>query len=100
MFELMGSMGAEIILDETMNFSISTANLNNFEARYELVKTMRASILVLGALLGKYGTAKIALPGGCAIGTRPVNYHLDGLRKLGADIEIRNGYIHASCKRL
>ena len=83
MFELLGSMGVDIVLDESMKFSVDSSNLNNFEARYELVKTMRASILVLGALLGRYGQAKIALPGGCAIGTRPVNFHLTALEQMG-----------------
>ena len=73
MFELIGSMGADISLDEKMNFKLNTSNLSNLEARYELVKTMRASILVLGSMVAKYGYAKIALPGGCAIGSRPVN---------------------------
>jgi len=100
MFELLGSMGAEILLDENMDFTISSANLNDIEARYELVKTMRASILVLGPLLAKYGKAKIALPGGCAIGTRPVNFHLDALKKMGAEIKLKNGYIEATSKRL
>ena len=78
-FELLGSMGSEILLDENMDFTISSHNLKDIEARYELVKTMRASILVLGPLLAKYGKARIALPVGCAIGSRPVNYHLDAL---------------------
>lgn len=99
-FELLGSMGAEILLDENMNFTISSFNLNDIEARYELVKTMRASILVLGPLLAKYGKARIALPGGCAIGTRPVNFHLDALKQLGAKIILKNGYIEASAKKL
>ena len=99
-FELLGSMGAEILLDENMDFTISSSNLKDIEARYELVKTMRASILVLGPLLAKYGKAKIALPGGCAIGTRPVNFHLDALRQLGAKINLKNGYIEASAKKL
>ena len=85
MFELLGSMGAEILLDENMDFTISSFNLNDIQARYELVKTMRASILVLGPLVAKYGKARIALPGGCAIGSRPVNYHLDALKQLGAE---------------
>jgi UDP-N-acetylglucosamine 1-carboxyvinyltransferase len=80
-FELLGSMGSEILLDENMDFTICSANLKDIEARYELVKTMRASILVLGPLLAKYGKARIALPGGCAIGTRPVNFHLDALKQ-------------------
>ena len=100
MFELLGSMGSEIVLDEKMDFTISSSNLKDIEARYELVKTMRASILVLGPLLAKYGRAKIALPGGCAIGSRPVNYHLDALKELGAVINLRNGYIEASAKKL
>ena len=100
MFELLGSMGAEILLDENMDFTISSANLKDIEARYELVKTMRASILVLGPLIAKYGKAKIALPGGCAIGTRPVNFHLDALKKMGAKIKLKNGYIEAMAKKL
>ena len=100
MFEILGSMGAEITLNESMDFIISTANLNDFEARYELVKTMRASILVLGSLVAKHGFARIALPGGCAIGSRPVNFHLDALEQLGAKIELKSGYIEASCSKL
>ena len=96
MFELLGSMGSEILLDEDMNFTICSDNLSDVEARYELVKTMRASILVLGPLVAKYGKARIALPGGCAIGTRPVNYHLDALKQMGAKIVLKNGYIEAS----
>ena len=100
MFELLGSMGSDIILDENMNFTIFSKDLKDTEARYELVKTMRASILVLGPLVAKYGKAKIALPGGCAIGSRPVNYHLDSLEKMGAKIKLKNGYIEASSKKL
>ena len=100
MFELLGSMGADILLDENMNFTISSFALKDTEARYELVKTMRASILVLGPLIAKYGKARIALPGGCAIGSRPVNYHLDALKQMGAKIELKNGYIEASAKEL
>ena len=100
MFELLGSMGADILLNENMDFTIASNNLSEKEARYELVKTMRASILVLGPLVAKYGEAKIALPGGCAIGTRPVNYHLDALEQLGASITLKNGYIEASAKKL
>ena len=100
MFELLGSMGAEILLDENMNFTINTTNLNEIEARYELVKTMRASILVLGPLLARHGKAKIALPGGCAIGSRPVNYHLDSLKKMGVNISLKNGYIEAKVDKL
>ena len=100
MFEILGSMGADITLNETMDFTISTSNLHDFEARYELVKTMRASILVLGSLVARHGFARIALPGGCAIGTRPVDFHLDALEQLGAKIELKNGYIEASAKKL
>ena len=100
MFELLGSMGSEILLDENMDFTISSANLTDIEARYELVKTMRASILVLGPLLSKYGKARIALPGGCAIGSRPVNFHLDALKQMGASITLRNGYIEANASQL
>ena len=100
MFELLGSMGADIVLNENMDFTIASNNLSEKEARYELVKTMRASILVLGPLVAKYGEARIALPGGCAIGSRPVNYHLDALEQLGATITLKNGYIEASAKKL
>ena len=100
MFELLGSMGADILLDESMNFTIKSNNLKDIEARYELVKTMRASILVLGPLVSKYGKARIALPGGCAIGSRPVNYHLKSLKQMGAKIILKNGYIEASAKKL
>ena len=100
MFEILGSMGADILLDEDMNFTIQSNDLKDIEARYELVKTMRASILVLGPLLAKYGKARIALPGGCAIGSRPVNYHLDSLRQMGAEIVLKNGYIEASAENL
>ena len=100
MFELLGSMGANITLDESMNFIISSAGIHDTEARYELVKTMRASILVLGPLVAKFGKAKIALPGGCAIGSRPVNFHLDALEQLGASINLENGYIEATAGRL
>jgi len=100
MFELLGSMGADITLDESMDFKVDASNLIDVEARYELVKTMRASILVLGALIAKYGKAKIALPGGCAIGSRPVNFHLNALKKLGAEIELKDGYIVAKARKL
>ena len=100
MFEILGSMGADITLNENMDFIISTSKLYDYEARYELVKTMRASILVLGSLVARHGFARIALPGGCAIGTRPVDFHLDALEKLGAKIELKNGYIEATSKKL
>ena len=100
MFEILGSMGAEITLNEGMDFIISTSKLHDYEARYELVTTMRASILVWGSLVARHGFARIALPGGCAIGTRPVDFHLDALAKLGAKIELKNGYIEATAKKL
>ena len=100
MFELLGSMGAKIVLNENMDFDISSNSLDDTEARYELVKTMRASILVLGPLVARYGRARIALPGGCAIGSRPVNFHLDALEQLGAKIILRNGYIEATANEL
>ncbi len=100
MFELLGSMGADILLDENMDFTVTSKNLIDIEARYELVKTMRASILVLGPLVAKYGKARIALPGWCAIGSRPVNYHLDSLKQMGAKIVLKNGYIEATAAKL
>ena len=83
-----------------LDFQVDASKLIDVEARYELVKTMRASILVLGALIAKYGKAKIALPGGCAIGSRPVNFHLNALKKLGAEIELKDGYILAKARKL
>ena len=85
MIEVLGSMGAHITLDEDMNLEIDTSNLMNQLARYELVKTMRASVLVLGPLLAKFGKAEVALPGGCAIGSRPVNLHLECMKKFMKD---------------
>ena len=81
-----------------MEVEICTKSVNKFIAPYEMVKTMRASILVLGPLLANYGKAKVSLPGGCAIGSRPVNLHIDGLKAMGAKIEVENGYIFASSK--
>jgi len=98
--ELLGRMGVDLTLDERMTIEINAGSIREFHAPYELVRTMRASILVLGPLLARYGKAEVSLPGGCAIGSRPVNLHIDGLRKLGADIRVENGYIHASAKRL
>jgi UDP-N-acetylglucosamine 1-carboxyvinyltransferase len=91
---LLGYMGVSIVMDEKMNMEINASTIQNFLAPYELVKTMRASILVLGPLLAKYGEAKVSLPGGCAIGTRPVDIHLKGLEALGAEITVDAGYIH------
>jgi|TARA_B100000953_G_scaffold298797_1_gene296667 UDP-N-acetylglucosamine 1-carboxyvinyltransferase len=96
--ELLGLMGSKITVNERMNIEIDNAEINNFFAPYELVKTMRASILVLGPLLARYGKADVSLPGGCAIGSRPVNIHLQGLMAMGAEITTDSGYIRASTK--
>ncbi len=98
--ELLGRMGAQLVVDERMLIAVDAAGVNDFFAPYELVKTMRASILVLGPLLARHGQAVVSLPGGCAIGSRPVNLHLEGLSKMGADIRVENGYIHAKASRL
>jgi len=98
--ELLGRMGVSLTVDERMNVEVDTRTLTDCFAPYELVKTMRASILVLGPLLARYGEANVSLPGGCAIGTRPVNLHVDGLRQLGAELNIESGYIKARCDRL
>ncbi|MCL5668452.1 MAG: UDP-N-acetylglucosamine 1-carboxyvinyltransferase [Gammaproteobacteria bacterium] len=98
--ELLGQMGVRITIDERMNVEVDTRAIHNFRAPYELVKTMRASILVLGPLLARYGKAVVSLPGGCAIGPRPVNLHLQGLQAMGAEIQVENGYIHATANRL
>ncbi len=98
MLELLGCMGVESVVGEKMNVEINSSTIRDFNAPYELVKTMRASILVLGPMLSHYGQAEVALPGGCAIGSRPVNLHLAALKKMGADITVENGYIKASTK--
>ncbi len=98
--ELLGRMGVQLTIDEKMNIEVDSNTINKFEAPYELVKTMRASILVLGPLLARFGEAHVSLPGGCAIGTRPVDIHLSALEKMGADIQVEAGYIHAKVKRL
>lgn len=92
---LLGEMGVSLTIDETMNISVDTSTIRNFIAPYELVRTMRASILVLGPLLARFGEGHVSLPGGCAIGSRPIDIHLDGLRAMGAIIEVKNGYIDA-----
>jgi len=97
---LLMDMGANFVLEEDGSIFIDSSKLTNLIAQYSLVKTMRASILTLGPMLAKYKQAKISLPGGCAIGTRPVNLHLDALEKMGATIEVKNGYIYASTKEL
>ena len=98
MLELLGSMGVDMTLSEDMEVELDPSGLNDVGARYELVKTMRASVLVLGPLLAKTGYAKVALPGGCAIGSRPVNLHIDIMKKMGAQIYIKDGYIEAESK--
>lgn len=98
--ELLGLMGSELMLDERMNIEVNNRNVDRLYAPYELVKTMRASILALGPLLSRYGQAQVSLPGGCTIGSRPVDLHLKGLSAMGAQIEVNNGYIHARSRRL
>lgn len=97
MMELLGQLGAHLIVDEKMNVQVDSSQVNEFVAPYELVKTMRASILVLGPMLARFGKADVSLPGGCAIGTRPVDLHLKALKAMGADITVQNGYINARC---
>ncbi|MBU6469216.1 MAG: UDP-N-acetylglucosamine 1-carboxyvinyltransferase [Gammaproteobacteria bacterium] len=98
--ELLGSMGVGVTIDEHMRIEVDPASIREFYAPYELVKTMRASILVLGPLVTKFGRADVSLPGGCAIGTRPVNLHISGLEAMGATIKVENGYIRAQAERL
>ena len=98
--KLLGRFGVKLTLNEKMQVEINADSVSQFTAPYELVRTMRASILVLGPLLSRFGEANVSLPGGCAIGARPVNLHIDGLRAMGADIAVENGYIRARCKRL
>jgi len=98
--ELLGAMGVHLVIDEKLAIESDTATLRHCVAPYELVKTMRASILVLGPLLARFGEAEVSLPGGCAIGSRPVNLHIDGLRAMGAEIAVEQGYIKARAERL
>ncbi len=100
MLTLLQSMGAEVIFDEKMDLRLNAKEIEKYFAPYDLVKTMRASILVLGPLLSRFGRAEVSLPGGCAIGARPVNLHVKGLRAMGAKISIKNGYIYATAKKL
>jgi UDP-N-acetylglucosamine 1-carboxyvinyltransferase len=95
---LLGQMGVSLMLDERGNIRVNANDIHAFHAPYELVRTMRASILVLGPLLGRFGEADVSLPGGCAIGTRPVDQHLKGLQAMGAKIQVENGYIKAKVK--
>ena len=97
---LLGRMGVSITVDERMTIEIDPSTISSFAAPYELVKVMRASILVLGPLLARFGEADVSLPGGCAIGSRPVNLHLEGLRAMGAEISVDGGYIKARARRL
>ena len=98
--ELLGRMGVGVTLDDKMRVEVDPNLITDLYAPYELVKTMRASILVLGPMLARHGEAVVSLPGGCAIGSRPVNLHIDGLRAMGAEIEVEGGYIRARCDRL
>jgi UDP-N-acetylglucosamine 1-carboxyvinyltransferase len=98
--ELLGRMGVGLVVDERMRVEVDAGTICNLSAPYELVKTMRASILVLGPLLARFGSADVSLPGGCAIGSRPVNLHIEGLRAMGAQIRVENGYIRAQTRRL
>jgi len=98
--ELLGQMGVELVVDDRMRIHLDSRPATRYYAPYELVKTMRASILVLGPLLARFGQAEVSLPGGCAIGSRPVDQHIRGLAALGADISVEGGYIRARCKRL
>jgi len=97
---LLGRMGVQLIVDEKMRVEVDTSTIEEYYAPYELVKTMRASILVLGPLLARFGKAEVSLPGGCAIGSRPVDIHLKGLEAMGAKIRVENGYIHAEAEKL
>lgn len=96
---LLGQMGARLTLDERFSIEVDASRIHSFQAPYDLVRTMRASVLVLGPLLGRFGRAEVSLPGGCAIGTRPVDQHLKGMQALGAEINVENGYIRASAKQ-
>jgi len=98
--ELLGRMGVSLVVNEFLDIEVDTSTIDSFYAPYELVKTMRASILVLGPLLSRFGEAHVSMPGGCAIGQRPVNIHLEGLKAMGADIQVENGYIIARADRL
>jgi UDP-N-acetylglucosamine 1-carboxyvinyltransferase len=98
--ELLGHMGVHLTVNEKMDIEVDTCSINSLYAPYELVRTMRSSILVLGPMLSRFGRADVSLPGGCAIGSRPVNLHIKGLQAMGADIRVENGYIKARVDRL
>jgi len=98
--ELLGCMGVMVSIDEKLSVEVDCSTIKNQTAPYHLVKTMRSSILVLGPLLARYCEAEVSLPGGCAIGSRPVDLHIKGLQDMGAEIDVSNGYIHAKASRL
>ncbi|MFP4611369.1 MAG: UDP-N-acetylglucosamine 1-carboxyvinyltransferase, partial [Thiohalophilus sp.] len=98
--ELLGRMGVQITMTDNMGVEVDSSTIREYVAPYDLVKTMRASILVLGPLLARFGEAEVSLPGGCAIGSRPVNLHIHGLQQMGAEVTVENGYIKARAKRL
>jgi UDP-N-acetylglucosamine 1-carboxyvinyltransferase len=98
--ELLGRMGVHLTLNESMDIVVDATTINSLYAPYDLVRTMRSSILVLGPMLSRFGSADVSLPGGCAIGSRPVNLHIKGLQAMGADVEVINGYIKARVDRL
>ena len=100
MIRLITGMGVSVTLADDNKLILDSSKIRNFLAPYDLVKTMRASILVLGPLIARFGEASVSLPGGCAIGARPVNLHLDGLKAMGTDVEINEGYICAKAKKL
>jgi UDP-N-acetylglucosamine 1-carboxyvinyltransferase len=100
MIELLGRMGVSVTIDDRMRVEVDASTIRECVAPYELVRTMRASIVVLGPLLARFGRADVSLPGGCAIGARPVNIHVAGLQAMGADIQIENGYIRARADKL
>lgn len=100
MMGLLGRMGVKLVIDEKMQIEVNASSIDTCTAPYDLVKTMRASILVLGPLLTRFGEAVVSLPGGCAIGSRPVNLHINGLQAMGADIRVENGYVIAKADRL
>jgi len=97
---LLGQMGVEVSVDEKLGVELKAAQVDNLEAPYEMVKTMRASILVLGPMVARFGRARVSLPGGCAIGMRPVDLHIKGLQAMGAEIDIEHGYVMARANRL
>lgn len=98
--ELLGCMGVMVSIDEKLSVEVDCSTIENYMAPYHMVKTMRSSILVLGPLLARFGEAEVSLPGGCAIGSRPVDLHIKGLQDMGAEIDVSNGYIHAKARRL